>query len=103
MVIQNNIKDKAIALYAVHWSKKLGRVSTCTTDQADVNEVVDCNTSGMAFPQAPFFLKFTELSNQLPRWYPKLVWHPNDTQMECQSEVPTEIVILECGTGFFKH
>ena len=61
MVTTTHIKHKAIRSNVS--SLILGSVPTCTMDEDDVDEVVDCNTSGMPLPTFPFFLEFLELSD----------------------------------------
>ena len=47
----------------LHSSKNYGSVLTCTTDEYDGGEVVDCNTSGFPSQWLPFILESVELVN----------------------------------------
>ena len=50
----------------LHWSKRWGSVPTCTTDDDDVNEVVDCKTSGRLLGQAKSHALFINKQPHLP-------------------------------------
>ena len=56
MVIFNHIKHKPIGSNASPLPKNSGSVPICTMYEDDMDEVVDCNTSGMPSPMA--FLLF---------------------------------------------
>ena len=50
----------------LHWSKNWQSIPTCTSDEDDVDEVEDCNTSGMPFQQLSFLLQSVELADVPP-------------------------------------
>ena len=56
MVTLKNIQKKPTGNYGFLLVKKWGRIPTCTTDEDDVNEVVDCSTLGTLYPTIPFLL-----------------------------------------------
>ena len=47
MMTFNHIKHKPIGSNASPLFKNLGSIPTCTTEEDDVQEVVDCSISGM--------------------------------------------------------
>ena len=53
MVTFNHVKDKPIGSNASPLIKNWVSVTTCTMDEDDVDEVLDCNTLGMLSPTAP--------------------------------------------------
>ena len=50
MVTFNHIKYKPVGSNASPLILNFGSVPTCATDEDDVDDIVDCNTSGMPSP-----------------------------------------------------